>query len=147
MLRNILRWALPALVLLCAIAPADAAWRPEYAKSPQAVQDWFKNAEATVEACKAPGYPCKCCEQAERLRTKFVASPAGDWVYYVDPECTRPGCKTLPIPNIVVHKDRIRAATEEDDKLPEFGAMRREGVLFIYHGKPSCFWPPEGNDG
>ncbi len=56
------------------------------------------------------------------------------------------GCKLLVIPDDVVHEGEIHAKDPKDDTLPEFDAMRREGVLFIYLGQPSCFWPPGETD-
>ena len=84
-----------------------------------------------------------CCAQSERLMTKFVGA-GSEWSYYPDPNCTRAGCALLPIPNDVVHDEPIKALDPADDDLPEFKAMRREGVIFIWNHKPTCFWPPEG---
>ena len=72
---------------------------------------------------------------------------AGDWSYYPNPDCTVKGCALQPIPNDVVHEDEIHALNPMDDTLSEFDAMRREGVLFIYHNEPSCFWYPRESGG
>lgn len=130
-------WMLPFL-----LPPAHATWRPEYAKNPQAVRDWFVAATPTKAAGARLGI-ATCCEQAERLMTRFVGAGT-EWSYYPDPDCAHKGCKLLPIPNDVVHEEPIRALDPADNDLPEFKAMRREGVLFIWNGKPTCFWPPEG---
>lgn len=153
---------------------ASATWKPQFGKSPKAVQLWFQ--EATVpgwpdfarclrerterggpdsyqqnkQYCGAKYSPAylrlgiaKCCKEAERLRTKFVPSVMGtNWAYFPDPKCTHAGCPLLPIPNDIVHPEPVRALDSKDDGLPEFDAMRREGVLFIYEGAPSCFWAP-----
>ena len=131
------------LFLDLALKPAAATWKPEYGKSPLAVQDWFKGARTTPQAALRLNFSY-CCEQAERLRTKFIGRANGEWSYYPDPGCTKTGCALLPIPNDVIHDDPIKANDPKDDNLPEFEAMRREGVLFIYGGRPTCFWPPEG---
>lgn len=126
--------------LLCGVA--SATWKPEYGKSPVPVQEWFKAAPLTEAATHHfPFY--KCCEQAERLMTKFVGKQGGEWSYYPDPTCTNSGCPLLPIPDYIIHNDPIQALDHKDDSLPEFEEMRREGVLFIFQGKPTCFWPPE----
>ena len=131
-----------ALAAWLAAGGANATWKPEYGKSPPAVQQWFKSARTTPAAALRFGFSY-CCEEAERLRTKFLPSENGDWSYYPDPSCTDKGCQLLPIPNDIVHDEPIRALDPKDDDLPQFNAMRREGVLFIYDGRATCFWPPE----
>lgn len=116
-----------------------ATWKPEYAKSPNAVQDWFKEAQVTKEAQLRLGFK-NCCDQSDRFDTQFRVdrSTAGDsWFYRVDGQWVR-------IPDDVIHSDEIHASNPDDDKLPEFEQMRREGVLFVYDGRPACFWPPQG---
>ena len=83
--------------------------------------------------------------------TKFVHKDGHEWEYYPDPNCTVKGCKLEPIPDYIVHEERIESRIFKDDNLPEFQQMRREGVLFICNiyscmGKPACFWPPEEGD-
>jgi len=139
------RWAaigLGIVLLFVAVVAANATWKPEFATSPPAVREWFKGAITTPAARQRLGI-YHCCEQAERLRTKFVLSAGHDWSYYPNPECVTAGCELRPLPNDIVHEDPIRALDPADDGLPEFQAMRREGVLFIWNGNPSCFWPPE----
>jgi hypothetical protein len=132
---------LVAIVLIVTANTAGATWKPEYKNNPQAVQDWFQAAKPPLTGAARLGISL-CCNDAERLMTKFVPSRNGDWSFYPDPACTHAGCKLLPIPNDVVHDDTVHAIDPKDDALPEFEAMRREGVLFIWQGKPSCFWPP-----
>ncbi|HEV3245219.1 MAG TPA: hypothetical protein VG102_02595 [Candidatus Paceibacterota bacterium] len=145
---------LAGLLILSISQATQATWKPEYAKNPEAVQRWFK-----AQAIKgwftwgedAPAYKrlgiALCCEDAERLMTHFVGIPGKEWSYYPDPNCTAKGCKLLPIPTDVTHEEEIHALPGEDDTLPEFEAMRREGVLMIHSGKPSCFWPPDESGG
>lgn len=93
-----------------------------------------------------------CCDGPDRLKTKFVPSRNGDWSYYPDPECTHAGCKLLPIPRDVVEHTPIEPrpgslkglnAAEIAKVRTIFRQMRSEGVLFIFNGKPSCFWAPQ----
>lgn len=93
-----------------------------------------------------------CCDEADRLKTKFIPSRDGDWSYYPDPECTRAGCPLLPIPSDVLEYTPIApppgsltglSQAEIADVLAIFARMRMEGVLFIHKGRPSCFWPPQ----
>lgn len=133
-------WFLVIFMLLPVMA--TATWKPEYKESPLPVQEWFQAAPLTEEATRHFQF-VKCCEQAERLMTKFVGQRGGTWFYYPDADCTKAGCKLLPIPDYIVHDDPIHALNPKDDTLPEFEEMRRQGVLFIYKGVPTCFWPPE----
>jgi hypothetical protein len=135
--------AISLLMLVLALTyPAYATWKPQYRQSPQSVQDWFVTAR-TTPAARAGLKIGGCCEQAERLKTKFILRENTDWSYYLDPTCTQAGCPLRPIKSDVVHDDPIRAFYPEDDDLPEFKAMRREGVLFVWKHEPTCFWPPE----
>lgn len=133
-----MRWLVLLLIL---VTPAYATWKPQYDKNPEPVKEWFVAATPTKAAGARLGI-ATCCEQAERLMTKFVGAGT-EWSYYPDPNCTHAGCSLLPIPNDVVHEQPIKALDPKDDGLDEFKAMRREGVLFIWNGKPTCFWPPE----
>lgn len=141
-----MRSVVAIIFIVAALLPVtvSATYKPEYAKNPEAVQKWFQDAAPPTAGAARLGIG-RCCNDAERLMTKFVASKKGDWEYYIDPNCTSAGCPTLPIPNDVVHEDEIKASDPKDNDLPEFKAMRREGVLFIWQGKPSCFWPPESD--
>lgn len=146
-----MRYIAMAIVLLVfASTQSHATWKPDYAKSPLSVQNWFNSARVkggtTGLAYKRLGI-AMCCKQAERLRTKFVGTTGGEWSYYPNPACITKGCLLLPIKDDVVHEDEIHAADPQDDALPEFDEMRAEGVLFIYKGEPSCFWPPTGTGG
>lgn len=85
-----------------------------------------------------------CCDHADRLRTKFVGTGNGDvWYYYPDPTCTHKGCRLVRIPDDVIHPEEIKALDPKDDQLPEFDQMREEGVLMIFAGQITCFWPPQ----
>lgn len=134
-----MRILLCGLIGLAALVPAEATWKREYAGTPEAVQQWFRSARLTPEAQTRIGFH-NCCDQSDRFDTQFRVNrqTAGDEWYFRD------GDNWRRIPDDVIHKDEIRAANPEDDKLPEFEEMRRQGVLFIYNGNPTCFWPPQG---
>lgn len=133
-----------AALLLLLVFPASATFKPEYANNPKAVQDWFHAQTIMPDAGVRLGFGrnASCCDHADRLFTKFVGSGLSEWKYYEDPNCTHEGCKLLDIPNDTVHPEEIHALDPKDDALPQFDAMRREGVLMIYAGRVTCFWPP-----
>jgi len=42
----------------------------------------------------------------------------------------------------IIYRRRNRAHSHENDpKMPE--QLKQEGVLFIYNGTETCFWPPQ----
>lgn len=49
---------------------ANATWKPEYASAPQAVQDWYKNAQLTPQARARLNWVF-CCDHADVVKTKF----------------------------------------------------------------------------
>ncbi len=121
------------------VAPAGATWKPEYGSSPPSVHAWYRHAQVTEAARGRFGFQ-NCCDKSDRFETKFRVdrATAGDaWYYLVDGQWVR-------IADDVIHSDEIHAIDPKDDALPEFEQMRREGVLFIYNGNPTCFWPPQG---
>jgi hypothetical protein len=78
-----LHYAASFAVLLFATA-AQSTWKPEYAKNPSAVTQWFKEARVKGK-CDQTGRAwmelgiCGCCELADRLRTKFVGEKGKEW--------------------------------------------------------------------
>ena len=133
---NWTRWlrALGFLVVLVLALPAHSTWKPEYANNHPNVSKWFKSANLTLEAAIRLGWT-SCCEKADRYMTKVTKDGLG-WQYYTDPQCTWNGCKLAPIPQDTIHQDSLPDGAE-------FEQMRAEGVLFIYNGKVTRFWPPE----
>lgn len=132
------------IMLLTWLAPAGATWKPQDGKEPPpAVRNWFAAQAIATPSARKRLDVYLCCNDAERLRTKFKPRADGNWSYYPDPNCVTDGCPLAPIPSDVEHQETIRALDPKDDGLPEFEEMRREGVLMIYHGQPSCFWAPE----
>lgn len=136
--------ATAVIVFLIGLNTAHATWKPDpLHPTPQAVQDWFRAQQLATQSAMDRLHIKMCCHDAERLVTKFVGTKEGEWAYFIDPNCTNSGCPSNQIPNDVIHDEEIHALTKADDGLPEFEAMRREGVLMIFLGRPSCFWPPE----
>ena len=113
-----------ALLLLTA-GFANATWKPDYAASPPEWIAWFRAAELTEKARER--FPFKnCCEQADRFKTNFKVE-SGRWSYLKDTQWK-------DISDDIIHY-------EDDPKMPE--QLKREGVLFIYRGQETCFWPPQ----
>ncbi len=106
------------------VTAADARWKPEYANAPQAVQDWYKNAELTSQARLR--FPFKnCCEHADVVKTQFRVNKAttGDEWYWLDGEVWR------RVPDDIIHWGKT--------------APSKQPTLFVYAGKETCFWPGE----
>jgi len=114
-----------AALILLAAKYANATWKPDYAHSPPGWLAWFSQAELTDQARKR--FPFKnCCERADRFKTAFRIE-SGRWRYLSDGQWR-------DIPDDVIHY-------ENDPKMPEL--LKQEGVLFIYNGAETCFWPPQ----
>ena len=129
--------AIAIMAWLMSLDYAGATWKPT-GDEHQAVTDWYQSAKLTPAAQEH--FPFKsCCEKADRFRTKFlVDKSSGDdqWYYWVDNVW-------LPIPWYIIHYEGIHTKDPRYDNLPEIKQMRLDGVLFIYNGKTTCFWPPE----
>jgi hypothetical protein len=114
-----------ALLILLAAEYANATWKPDYANSPPGWLAWFTQAQLTDQARKR--FPFKnCCEKADRFKTSFRIE-SGRWRYLIDG-------RWKDIPEDIIHH-------ENDPTMPE--QLKQEGVLFIYNGAETCFWPPE----
>ncbi|MBI4275246.1 MAG: hypothetical protein HY659_11165 [Rhizobiales bacterium] len=103
---------------------ADARWKPEYANAPQAVQDWYRNAQLTLQAQRR--FPFKnCCENADVVKTQFRVnkSTSGDEWYWLDDKNWR------RIPDDIIHWGQ--------------SAPSKQPTLFVYQGQETCFWPGE----
>jgi hypothetical protein len=97
-------------------------------------REWMNKQHSTDEARKkgiVPWY--SCCSHADRVKTRFFVdkTTGKDRWKYLDPNTGQ----WVEIPNEVIHE-------EYDPNMPE--TLRREGVLFVYSGKVTCFWVPEG---
>jgi hypothetical protein len=106
------------------IGTADARWKPEYASAPQAVQDWYKNAELTAQARRRFAFE-KCCEHADVVKTKFRVNrvDAKDEWFWLDGENWR------RVPDDIIHWGET--------------APSKQPTLFVYRGQETCFWPGE----
>ena len=106
------------------ISTAHARWKPEYASAPQAVQDWYRNAELTPRARFRFAFK-KCCEHADVVKTQFRVNRAnaGDEWYWLD------GSDWRRVPDDIIHWGET--------------APSKQPTLFVYQGKETCFWPGE----
>lgn len=112
------------IALMMFVSTCNATWKPEYSNTPKEWLDWFNGAQLTPQAQARIGYT-SCCQHSDRFVTKF--RPEGGHWYFEDE-----GQWKL-IPDDTVH--------ETDPNMP--AQLRHEGVLFIYNGLVTCFWPPE----
>ncbi len=106
------------------IGTADARWKPEYANAPQAVQDWYRNAELTSRARRRFAFE-KCCENADVVKTKFRVNrvDAKDEWFWLD------GTNWRRVPDDIIHWGET--------------APSKQPTLFVYRGQETCFWPGE----
>lgn len=143
------------LFWLASISLGWATYKPEYAKNPQAIQQWFFEAKPTAAEREHRGWSefTGCCNQSERFLTKFtVDKSTGEdiWSYQL------PDKSWQIIPERVIHYDGIKAPKRPYEMKPDspewaaydndskyFKQLRAEGVLFILGNEPVCFWPPE----
>lgn len=119
---------------------AWSTWAPTGKEDP-ATKRWFEQAKLTPEACaRLMIASCHCCAKADRFKTEFRTereqSPGVNrwkdvWYYKV-------GDVWIKVPEDIIH-------WEDDAAMPV--QLKIEGVLFIYNGNPTCFWPPRQNGG
>ena len=96
--------------------------------SKQIVNEWARRPD------RDPYIPwTSCCDHTDRVQTQFRVdkSTGKDQWWWLDPKDST----WKLIPEDIIHE-------EYDPSMPE--QLRREGVLFVYQGKPTCFWYPEG---
>lgn len=105
------------------LAKADDPWGgnpPEWRK-------WFNDAQLTPEAKQRFQWN-SCCNQADRVKTKYTFNDGtNEWHYWLN-------SKWNLVPDDVIH-------WEDDPTMPQ--QLKVEGVLFIYGGFVTCFWPPQ----
>jgi hypothetical protein len=126
---------LSGLVLLLSITGAQADETPpnKWASSPY--HAWMGKQrinEAARRLDRNPYLPwSNCCDNADRVKTQFRVNrdTNKDTWWWLDGNTWR------QVPDDIIHE-------EYDPTMPE--DLRREGVLFVYRGKPTCFWYPEG---
>ncbi len=122
------------LALLLLAQAAEARWKPDYAAAPQAVQDWYANAQVPAPAIPRLGF-IPCCSFSEVVRTQFRVdkTTGGDEWYYRDA-----GGVFRRIPPDIIHWG---------ERAPD-----GQAILFVLDhdvmgnpkGTPTCFWPPDG---
>ena len=114
-----------AIVILFHVVLANATWKPEYAQLPKEVQDWYRNAELT-EAAQARLHIKYCCAKADVVKTKFRVnrtSGADEWEWLDNGEWK-------VVPPDIIHVGE--------------SAPSGEPTLFVWSGKPTCFFPGRG---
>lgn len=129
-------WLLLALFII--LVPAHATWKPEYGQAPIEVQDWFKAQLVPTESAQARLGFSLCCDHSDRVKTKFLSNGSKDEWWYQDPDTG----KMVRIPDDVIHYEDIPAGSSPEAQ-ETFRQMRAEGILMVYNGKITCFWPPE----
>lgn len=129
----------PIVFAVLAIMPS-LAWSSEegeanpWANSPY--HEWMSKQLVNPEAMTdVPFVPwASCCDHTDRVQTQFRVGKGAhgddEW-WFLDPKDNT----WKIIPRSVIHE-------EADPTMPL--QLRTEGVLFIYFGIPTCFWPPEG---
>jgi len=123
-----------ALLLLLLVAGSEAHDTLHYAQSPPEWQKWFGEARTTEESrprLSAQGFIWhSCCNKADRVKTQFRVNNvngADEWWFWFQDKWNK-------VPDDVIH-------WEADPTMP--AQLKVEGVLFIYNGLVTCFWPPE----
>lgn len=113
------------ILLLLLVLPVQAKWKPEYSNAPQSVRDWYENAQLTPQAQERFPFK-KCCEQSEVVKTQFRVNKknGGDEWLWLD------GDKWKIIPSDIIHYDQ-----HAPDGKP---------TLFVYEGRETCFFIPDG---
>lgn len=140
--------ALIVLLFMMAIAGrrAPAHDSLHYIQAPPDWQKWFGEAVTTQESrarLAAQGFPYpSCCNHADRVKAEFrivkdPSDPLGyrdEWWYLKKATDPMHADEWVKIPNDVIHH-------EDDPNMP--GQLKVEGVLFVYNGIITCFWPPQ----
>ena len=147
-------FVLGILLGLMIASPSRATYKPEFANHSPQLRHWFNNAKPTEEAHRRLGW-MYCCVQSERVKPHFLINKKDgqdEWSYLCD------GSKDLEeacagrevgtykvIPHDIIHDEEITLDNPDNDPKVEEEQLqlRTEGVLFIFHGTETCFWPPE----
>ena len=129
------------LILLLLISPALASVEGDddgppvnpYATSPY--HEWMSRQLVNPEAQSGPPHVPfnSCCDHTDRVKTQFRVNrdTNGDEWWWLDPS----DATWKLIPRSIIHE-------EADPTMPL--QLRTEGVLFVYFGIPTCFFPPDG---
>lgn len=135
----ILTWLTFAVVGL-----ARAHGTHEFAQLTPEEQRWMGEALTTERS--RPGLAAKgftwhsCCNHGDRVKARMRSVKGADgyadeWYYEKDGEWIR-------IPDDVIHMD-IDEEADAARPTPMSPQLKQEGVLFIYQGTITCFWPPK----
>ena len=147
-------FVLGILLGLMIASPSRATYKPEFATHSPQLRLWFQRARLTLEAYRRIGW-YYCCEQSERVKPHYLINKKDgqdEWLYLCDGSadlqeaCAGREVGTWkPIPHDIVHQDEIELKNPNNDPkvTEEERQLRAEGVLFIYRGTETCFWPPE----
>lgn len=146
MIKDIIAWILfvgiTFALAVFVINYSHATYKPEFANHSDAIRDWFETAEVTKAAYPRLGW-LRCCNHSDRVKTRFYVAPTsnGDVWSYEDPTTN----KWIIIPDDVIHREGITPPKGHEDD-PDFKQLQAEGVLFVYDGQVTCFWPPESGN-
>lgn len=139
-----------ACMVLVATTKGRAHDTPAFAALTQQEQNWM--GEAQVTARSRPGLAAQgfvwtsCCNHGDRVLAKLRSEKGPDgyadvWFYLKKGDEVRTD-EWVRIPNDVIHTEEDLEA-DAKTKNPMSPQLRAEGVLFIYNGTVTCFWPPE----
>jgi hypothetical protein len=159
--------AIMACGMLALSRYAGATWKPEFSKHSAALRSWFQVAQPTPLARLEFGI-FYCCEQAERVKTKFNLVQGDDgeqwWmecgadVVVFCQENHKQNGEWVRIPEKIIHHEGIKTPgewvgrsgergivgdVEREQVEAEFEQLRMDGVLFVFGGHLVCFWPPD----
>ena len=112
-------------IAIVACSMAKATWKPEYALLPPEVRAWYQNAELTP-AAKARLHFEKCCDHSDVVKTKFRVNRNNgedEWEWLDNGEWK-------VVPPDIIHVGE--------------SAPNGEPTLFVWQGKPTCFYPGQG---
>lgn len=144
-------WSLAVLTCALWVTCAIAHNTPEFAQLTPDEQNWMGEAQTTERSrprLSAQGFPyTSCCNHGDRVLAKLrsIKDPEGkyeDVWQYLKKGDTENTDEWVRIPNDVIHTEEdLEADSKMRNKMSP--QLRTEGVLFIYNGMPTCFWPPE----
>lgn len=115
------------LILLCLLTTESSArWKPEYAELPQSTRDWYVNQQLNPETRARLGVAHdSCCGAGDVVKTKFqVNQKDGKDEWWWDNNGVWE----------IIPEDTIHLGPTPDGR----------PVLFVWQGKPVCFFPSEG---
>lgn len=137
-----------------ALGPAGAhEMDPSWVQYTPDERNWMGEASTTERSrpgLAAQGFTFQsCCNHGDRVKAqlrsvKDPSDPLGyrdEWYYLKKGDEVRTD-EWVRIPNDVIHTEED-AEADAGMKNKMSDQLRTEGVLFIYNGMVTCFWPPE----